>query len=150
MKILIANLPPRITELELLELLKPYRKRDGLHLQIVDQTSADGVHHYYAVADLSHERLAEKALKKLNGKLLRSSQLRLREFQHRNYSNERRALGWRNRAWSAKERRLKERRRQTRQQVDELDELFSGEAVSSAVEVDEIRITAHGDLSRKI
>lgn len=151
MKILIANLPPRITELELMELLKPYHKRDGLRLHIVDQTTEDGIHHYYAIADISHERLAEKALKKLNGKMLRSSELRLREFQHRSYSNERRALGWRHRPWNSKERRLKERRRQTTKLVDELDELFAREARGeSDVDLDEIRITGYRDLSRKI
>ena len=124
MKILIANLPPGITELELLDLLKPYHKREGLLLQIIDQKSEDGTHHLYAIADIHHERLAVKALKKLDGKPLRSNKLCLREFQHRTYSNERRALGWRNRAWNAKERRLRERRRQTWQQVDDLDRLF--------------------------
>ena len=151
MKILIANLPPRIMELELLELLKPFHKRDGLHLQVVDQTAEDGTHHYYAVADILHERLATKAIKKLQGKMLRGFQLRLREFQHRSYSNERRALGWRNRPWNAKERRLKERRRQTRKQVDELDELFAREAMDeSGIEIEEIRVTAYRDMSRKI
>lgn len=150
MKILIVNLPPRITELELLDLLKPYHKRDGLHLQIVDQSRDDGIHHYYAVADIQHERLAAKAIKKLQGKMLRSSELRLREFQHRSYSNERRALGWRNRAWNARERRLKERRRNTRQHADELDALFGvGSSSNSGIELDEIRITAYRDITRK-
>ena len=150
MKILIANLPPRITELELLDLLKPYHKRDGLRLQVVDQICDDGVHHYYAIADILHERLAAKALKKLNGKMLRSCELRLREFQHRNYSNERRALGWRNRPWSAKERRLMERRRQTRQHIDELDELFSRELITcTEIELEEIRVTAYRNMPQK-
>lgn len=150
MKILIANLPPRITEQELLDLLKPYHKRDGLHLRIVDQACDDGIHHYYAVADIHHERLAAKAIKKLHGKMLRSSELRLREFQHRNYSNERRALGWRNQTWNARERRLQERRRNTRQHADELDALFGmASSSNSGIELDEIRITAYRDITRK-
>ncbi len=148
MKILIANLPPRITELELLDLLKPYHKRGGLDLQIVDQACDDGLYHYYAVADIHHERLAAKAIKKLHGKTLRNNELRLHEFQHRSYSNERRALGWRNRTWNARERRLKERRRNTRQYGDELDALF-GMGSNSGIELDEIRVTAYQDMTRK-
>jgi hypothetical protein len=82
--------------------------------------------------------------------MLRSSALRLREYHHRNYSNERRALGWRNRPWSAKERRLSERRRQTRVPVDELDELFSRESITcTEIELEEIRVTAYRDMSQK-
>jgi RNA recognition motif-containing protein len=146
MKILIANLPCEVTEPELLELLKPYHKRDGLRLQIVGQAPEDPSREFYAIADINHERLAEKAVKKLNGKMLRGRKLRLREFQHRSYSNERRALGWRNRAWNAKERRLEERRRQTQKSGDPLDAVL-GKEESSGIRVHEIRIAGKTDNS---
>jgi RNA recognition motif-containing protein len=150
MKILIANLPGEVTELELLDLLKPYHKRDDLRLQIVDQTTRDSTHQYYAIADIGHERLAAKAVKKLNGKKLRDRTLRLREFHHRCYSNERRALGWRDRPWNFRERRLLERRRQTRKMGDDLDALFGAEDSSgSGIRVREIQVNAKRDSTRK-
>ncbi|MCA1805874.1 MAG: hypothetical protein LC646_11190 [Xanthomonadaceae bacterium] len=150
MKILIANLAFGVTELELLELLKPYHKRDDLRLQIVDKASQDSNESLYAIAEINHERLAAKAVKKLDGKLLRGRELRLREFQHRCYSNERRALGWRNRAWNAKERRMRERRRQVQRQRDELDALFgSNPAAKSGIELREIRVRAKPDKAHK-
>ena len=147
MKIFITNLPSGTQEPDLRELLKPFYKAGGLRLQILSHAHEQGGHDIHAIVDITHERLAAKALKKLNGQSFQGRQLRLREFQHRSYSNERRALGWRNRPWKAKERRLGERRRQVRIEPGQFDEVF-GINTTSGIRVHEIHVTSADEVSR--
>lgn len=64
----------------------------------------------YAVVDIEPERLARKALKRLNMKPLDSLRVIVRAFSHRTYNNERRDVSWRGKNWCSGERRNIDRR----------------------------------------
>ncbi len=152
MEIFIDNLPRRVGQNDLLQFFKGYYKRNGIRIRIVDEETEAGEHHHYAIVDIDHERLAAKALKKLNGQSLGGYALRLREYQHRNYGNERRALGWRNRAWSGVERRKIDRRLKVKVEANKADELFDAPAAEEEAkkdDIDSIKISAYEGMARK-
>ncbi|MGM0594551.1 MAG: RNA recognition motif domain-containing protein, partial [Pseudomonadota bacterium] len=103
MDVFIGNITVNTSQTEILSLLKGFAKK--ARVRMVNQTLESGERAYYAIAEFDSERLARKAIKKLNGTLLHGQQVVLREYVHRSYSNERRAVNWRDRPWDGPERR---------------------------------------------
>lgn len=79
------------------------------------------------------ERLALKAIRKLNLKMLGDRRVIVREFQHRAAGNDRRAVAWRMKPWERSERRGDDRRVQ-RKNIKEV----------------EISVTGYSNLARKV
>ncbi len=153
MEIFIGNLPSAISTAELLLFFKGYHKRDGIEARIVDEVTENGVHHRYAVVTIDHERLAAKALKKLDGKPLKGHHLMLREYQHRSYGNERRAIGWRNRPWDGPERRKVDRRLKLKVNEPNPNDIFDAppeiEEEDEVLDADHLKISAYDGMARK-
>lgn len=152
MEIFIGNLPAVISQAELLQFFKGYHKRNGIEVRIVDEDTESGIHHRYAVVTIEHERLAAKALKKLNGAQLKGNHVTLHEYQHRSYGNERRAVGWRNRPWDGPERRQADRRLKLKQEAPATDVLFEEPPEveeEEKVDADHIKISAYTGMARK-
>lgn len=108
MEVFVGNLPKTVQVGDVERLLAPFDRQVQIKLQ--QHSRRDGEIGCYAVCTFSSERLAQKAIKKLNGSQLFGLVLVVREYLYRSYSNERRALGWRNRPWQGVERRGAERR----------------------------------------
>lgn len=109
MDVFIGNLSPRTTLIDLALFFKGFAS--DVRFQIFDKQFEDGSRTRYAVATIEPDKLAEKAIRKLNGAYLQGNTVFLREFLHRSYNNERRAVGWRSKPWQGVERRTSERRR---------------------------------------
>ncbi len=111
MDVFVGNLAFNVTYTDLIGFFKGFSNK--MKLRIVDKRQDDGSKNRYAIATFISDKLALKAIKKLNGKVLRGERLVLREYFNRYYANERRALNWRDKPWNGVERRLSERRKQT-------------------------------------
>lgn len=111
MEVFIGNLAIGVTYTDLISFFKGFANK--MRLRIVDKRQDDGSKLRYAIATFESEKLALKAIKKLNQKTLRGEPVVLREYFHRYYANERRALNWRDKPWEGVERRKTERRKQS-------------------------------------
>lgn len=109
MEIFIGNLSPHTTLSDLIGFFKGFSNK--AKFRIIEKRQDDGSRYRYGIAFFDSDKLALKAIKKLHQKPLRGELVVLREYFHRNYSNERRALNWRNIPWQGVERRQQERRR---------------------------------------
>lgn len=109
MEIFVGNLGSHVSEKELQRFFKGYDKQATF--QIFKLICNDGAI-YYGLVDIESDKLALKAINKLNHKPLDGRHVILREFQYRAGNNERRALNWRTLAWERVERRAEERRQQ--------------------------------------
>jgi RNA recognition motif-containing protein len=107
MEIFVGNLTSHVTERELQRFFKGYDKQATF--QVFKLICNDGAL-YYGLADIELDKVALKALRKLNHKLLDGRPAILREFQYRAGNNDRRALNWRTLPWNKVERRMNERR----------------------------------------
>jgi hypothetical protein len=117
---------------------------------MVDQRLEDGGHTHFAVADFDSDKLALKAIKKLNGALLHGDKVMLREFIHRSYSNERRAVNWRDKPWDGQERRCDERRKKVAiKEKDDFDELLESSKRNEKKDSASISISAYSNMARK-
>ena len=75
--------------------------------------SRDGGHnkaHIYGLASFDSEKLARQVIKRFNGMTFKDKRVVVKGFTHRNYTNERRALNWRQADWDKAERRNLDRR----------------------------------------
>ncbi|MDT8404350.1 RNA-binding protein [Sulfuriflexus sp.] len=107
MEIFVGNLSANVTEKELQRFFKGYDKQASFK---VIKLIGNNVALYYGLANIAPDKLALKAIRKLNNKSLAGRRVALHEFQYRAGNNERRALNWRNVTWQKVERRLNERR----------------------------------------
>jgi RNA recognition motif-containing protein len=145
MEVYVGNLTPKTTRNDVVEFLKSFA-RDA-RIQMVDQQLENNQRSYYAIADFDSDRLALKAIKKLNGGVLNGEKVILREYFHRSYSNERRELHWRDRPWNSLERRDHERRQKvmpTTPDPNDFDSLSDGKEKTS------MRIKAYTNMARKL
>ncbi len=109
MKLFIGNFTGKEHLSRLAKLLRRYGYHSDTKYMVTKLKS--GEQRFYAVVEMSSERLANKLSKKLANAKELETKLIIREYKQRSYSNERRALGWRDREWSGIERRIEERRR---------------------------------------
>ncbi|HEY0633768.1 MAG TPA: RNA-binding protein [Gammaproteobacteria bacterium] len=149
MDVFVGNLSPRTTLSDLVTFFKGFAS--NARFQIHDKQFEDGSRSRYAIATLDPDKLAEKAIKKLNGQVLNGHVVAVREYLHRGYSNERRAMGWRERPWQGIERRASERRRKQTQKPTDFDAEMGikKESVSDEVDLDNIKVEARDLFARK-
>ncbi|HEB57944.1 MAG TPA: hypothetical protein ENJ01_01865 [Gammaproteobacteria bacterium] len=108
MDIFVGNFPHNATMRDLALLFQDYA--DEADFRIVENRREGTPPLRYGLVRIVSDRVAHKALRKLNGKTLLGQPVTLREFVYRAYSNDRRAVGWRSMAWSGVERRHRDRR----------------------------------------
>lgn len=150
MDIFIGNLSPRTTLSDLVSFFKGFAS--DTRFQIFDKQFGDGSRSRYAVATIEPDKLAAKLIKKFNGAFLHGNTLVLREFLHRSYSNERRAVGWRERPWHGVERRDSERRRKQVQKPVDFDTAMGVKKQAREeehIDIDKVRIEARDIFARK-
>ena len=111
MEVFVGNLTSHVTERELRRFFKGYDKQATFR---VSKLISNANTLYYGIVDIESDKVAFKAIKKLNHKLLDGRHLILREFQYRAGNNDRRALNWRTLAWDKLERRANERRQKSK------------------------------------
>jgi len=108
MELFIGNIPEDIDDYDL-------RKFFGIkdpqsRFRIVDKTGQQGRSIRYGYAEIDSDRLGQKTIVRNNGREWRGQKIIVRPFKHRSYSNDRRALNWRQLEWGANERRRNDRR----------------------------------------
>jgi len=151
MDVFVGNLSPRTTLSDLVAFFKSFASE--ARFQLFTKQFEDGAQVHYAVATIESDKLAEKAIKKLNGQSLNGHPVMLREFIHRNYGNERRAVGWRDKPWHGVERRgLERRRKQIQKPVDFETEMGIKKVDKEDEEIDpkKIKIEARSLFARKL
>ena len=107
MYIYVGNLSMDTTLDSLKSLFGGLGKRAGFDLKKIKTAKGNIV---FAIVSMPTERLAKKAIKRLNMKLCDGKHVVVRQYSHRVTQNDRRALNWRTKSWIAKERRILERR----------------------------------------
>ncbi len=146
MEVYVGSLNPQTTRNDVVGFLKSFA-RDA-RIQMVDQPLENNQRAYYAIADFDSDRLALKAIKKLNGGVLRGEKVTLREYFHRSYSNERRELHWRDRPWNSAERRAHERRLKVMPTAKDTDDF--GIQVEEKNDAASLKFKAYTNMARKL
>ena len=108
MELFIGNIPEDIDDYDL-------RKFFGIddpltRFRIIEKPGHNGTRIRYGIAEFESDRIARKVVVANNGRLWRAKKITVRTFMHRSYSNDRRALNWRQLDWQGEERRMYERR----------------------------------------
>jgi RNA recognition motif-containing protein len=122
MEIFVGNLPQGTNSMNLRQLLEKNMKKsffqklfgmsvinNSIKIDIFQKKHGKKINCYGHI-DIPSEKLATAAIEALNGLQYKKNTLVSRVFVHRAYSNDRRAVGWRNKPWDKEERRLQERR----------------------------------------
>lgn len=149
MEVFIGNISPNTTLNDVVNFLKGFAKK--ARVRVVDHPLEDGGHSRYAIADFDAEKMALKAIKKLNGTLLHGQTVVMREFFHRSYNNERRAVNWRDKPWDGPERRKDERRKKIRvKEKDDFDELLESSKKNEQKERASVSFSAYNNMARKM
>lgn len=108
MDLFIGNLPGNIHYSEVIALFRGFTRMGRFRLE--QKRLEDGTLVRFVVAEFDNDKYALKLIRKFQGTVYRERELVIREYQHRSYSNERRALNWRDKPWRAGERRRNDRR----------------------------------------
>lgn len=149
MEVYIGSLSPTTTLNDVVLFLKSFAK--SAKIRIFD-LKLEGHHRaHYAVADFDSDKLALKAINKLSGGMLHGEKITLREFQHRSYSNERRALNWREKSWSGVERRNHERRLKIMppEERDEFGIVVNEPQENQKPDSESVRVSGYSNMARK-
>lgn len=144
MEVYIGNLTENVTYNDLVGFFKGFSNK--AKFRIVEKKKSDGTKFRYGIAVFDSDKLALKAIKKLDRKMLRGDRVVLREYFYRYYANERRALNWRDKPWSGEERRHQERRKL---QNLKPDEHARRPAKPRDEEIEKMRVRGHAHLVRK-
>jgi RNA recognition motif-containing protein len=148
MDVFVGNITPHTTLNDVMSFFKGFAKK--ARIRMVDQKLENGKRAYYAIAAFDSDKLAQKAIKKLNGVPLNGQRVLLREFVHRSYSNERRALNWRDKPWDGPERRKSERRKKPQaKKRDDFEALLESSQKNEEKQSDELTISAYDNMARK-
>ena len=107
MDIFVGNIPASMTVIELKKFFKGFDKKAVFEIKRL-QGKHESV--TFGLVTIHSDRLAHKAIKRLNMKKLRGRPVIVREFIYRAGGNDRRQLGWRNKLWLGEERRQADRR----------------------------------------
>lgn len=108
MNLYIGNLPDQIDDYDLRKFFQIVGNQAGF--RIVTHDTGGGRLQRYGLAEIDDEKLAFQLKARFNGKLFKDSIISVREYTHRSYSNDRRALNWRQMDWQGEERRRDDRR----------------------------------------
>lgn len=148
MEVFIGNLAENVTVSDLTVFFKAFANK--VRIRIVEKREEDRTRVRYGVADFDSDKLAIKAIKKLNQKELRGRPVVMREYFHRSYNNERRALNWRDKPWGGPERRQVERRKkESSKPKDDFEELLKRSEQEAEKDTDKVRISGYAHLARK-
>ena len=148
MDLFIDNLPDKASLNDLETFFQGYSHKARFRFAHYNLPDGDKVR--YAIASFENGKLALKAINKLNQRSLYGQQLLIREFIHRSYSNERRALGWRDREWHQAERRLRERRNHAAfKEVDEFEQILQSVPEEERTTETKLQVRAYQDAARK-
>ena len=109
MKLYVGPLPETAAYRALKSFFKGYEK--NISIQIRQLTHDDDETITYAFVTVTTDRIGKKAIKKLNGTMLKGKPVLVREFVTRASSNDRRSLSWRMKPWKFFNRRHIDRRK---------------------------------------
>jgi RNA recognition motif-containing protein len=151
MDLFIGNLAPTTNLGELIAFFKGFNKMARFRSE--QKKQEDGTVVRYVVASFENDKYALKMLEKFHGEVFRGRELVIREYLHRSYTNERRAVNWRDKPWRAGERRRDDRR--YREVVAPQDDFEGILATSQAKEMslddqaESIKVRAYDNFARK-
>lgn len=152
MELFIGNLSPNANLGELITFFKGFSNKAKFRME--EKTLEDGVTIRYAVADFDNDKYALKMMEKFASQLYRGQELVIREYLHRTYINERRAVNWRDKPWRAGERRCDDRR--LKEYVTQYDDFAAILATSSQEkeqtldeQADTLKVEAYANVARK-
>ena len=152
MELFIGNLTPDTTLGELIAFFKGFSSKAKFRFE--EKTLEDGTCIRYAVADFASDKLALKMREKFDSEIFRGNALAIREYLHRTYTNERRAVNWRDKPWRAGERRRDDRRLKAYVgQFDDFAAILATAPQEKAMTLDEqadsLKIEAYANVARK-
>ena len=108
MELIVGNFPTVATMRDLAMFFASFE--DEADFEIVELEKVDATPVRFGLVIIPSERLALRAIRRLNGKRLAGAVVTVREYIHRAYSNDQRDVNWRNRPWHSVERRRHDRR----------------------------------------
>lgn len=112
MNLYIGNIPQNADDFGLRKFFHMFGQEKAT-FRIVEK-EAHGQTYRYGYAELPGDSkgvtVARSLIRKYNGKPMGGNRIVVREFCHRNYANDRRAVDWRSRPWNGRERRSTDRR----------------------------------------
>jgi len=151
MELFIGNLPSDVSLGEVIALFKGFSSKGRFHLK--QKKLEDGTVIRFVVAEFESDKYALKLIEKFAGAPFRGRELVIREYMHRSYNNERRAVNWRDKPWRAGERRRSDRRlKEFVAQRDEFEELLAssrGEEPSEEEQIANLKVQAYDNFARK-
>lgn len=152
MELFIGNLPPNTSLGELIAFFKGFSSKADFHLK--QKKLDNGTTVLYAVVGFVNEKYALKLLEKYAGTEFNGHELMIREYSHRSYNNERRAVNWREKPWRAGERRTNDRRiKESVPKHDEFEDILATSEEEHEETLDEqadhIRVETYRDLAKK-
>ena len=152
MELFIGNLTPNANLGELIAFFKGFSNKAKFRVE--EKTLEDGVTIRYVVADFANDKYALKMMEKFAGQVYRGKELVIREYLHRTYTNERRAVNWRDKPWRAGERRHDDRRLKTYvAQQDDFEAILATSTQDKVQTLDEqadnLKVEAYRDLAKK-
>lgn len=108
MELFIGNIP---TDIDDYDLRKFFGIKDPqTRFRVVEKAGQSGRCIRYGFAEITSDKLGHKMVVRNNGREWSGQKVIVRPFKHRSYSNDRRALNWRQLDWSRDERRDNDRR----------------------------------------
>jgi RNA recognition motif-containing protein len=108
MELFIGNIPDDVDDYDLRKFFHVVGEQASF--KIVTREGGHYKAYRYGLASFDSDKLARQVIKRFNGMLFKDKRVVVREFSHRNYSNDRRALNWRQAEWDKTERRGRDRR----------------------------------------
>jgi RNA recognition motif-containing protein len=108
MELYIGNIPDDIDDYDLRKFFQVVGEQASF--RIVTHDGGHNKAHRYGLASFDSDKLAQQVVKRFNGMPFKDQRVVVKEFSHRNYSNDRRALNWREADWDKSERRSHDRR----------------------------------------
>ena len=108
MEIYIGILPNNVVDYDLRKFLNIVGNQASF--KIVTHDHGDGVKTRYGLVEVDSEKLGFQLIARFNGKKLKGSNVVVREYLRRNYSNDQRDINWRQAEWHQLERRADDRR----------------------------------------
>ncbi|MEN8169215.1 MAG: RNA-binding protein [Pseudomonadota bacterium] len=151
MDLFIGNLSPSASLGELIAFFKGFSSKARFHLK--QKKLEDGSTVRYAIAEFDSDKYAIKMIRKFHGEEFRGHSLIIREYLHRSYTNERRAVNWREKPWQAGERRnLDRRHKEAGQAKDDFEDILAT-STSKEETLDEkaahLKVQAYDNFARK-
>lgn len=108
MELYIGNIPDDIDDYDLRKFFHVVGEQASF--KIVTRDGGHNKAYRYGLASFDSDKLARQVIKRFNGMAFKDKRVVVKGFTHRNYSNERRALNWRQAYWDKAERRNLDRR----------------------------------------